>query len=327
MKKKIIKIVSLMLTLAMIYQVSAFAENTYEGMSYEVRNGQVAITDFPTWTEIDLVIPDTIEEKPVTILAENCFYYCRGISSIYIPKGITSIERNALKKCYGLRDIKVSEENPNFKSIDGNLYSKDGKKLIQYSIYKNEKSVTIPEGTEVICDSAFDYAYPMENIIMPDSVKTIEYNAFYGCEGLTDLRLGDGVETIGNCAFNECKGLKNVVIPNSVKTIDMNAFRSCGKLQTVTIGSGVTKIGDWAFKICDAITDVYYCGSEAQWKAISIGKDNETLKNANIHFNSTMPQKNAAASTVVPAKTVPQKKADREFGGVYITFLNSLLEN
>jgi len=48
----------------------------------------------------------------------------------------------------------------------------------------------------------------------------------------------------------------------------------------------VTSIGAWAFRDCTSLTDVYYAGSEAQWKAISISSNgNDDLLTANIHYN------------------------------------------
>ena len=54
----------------------------------------------------------------------------------------------------------------------------------------------------------------------------------------------------------------------------------------MTIPDSVTSIGGWAFEDCTSLTDVYYAGSEAQWKAISISStENDDLLTANIHYN------------------------------------------
>lgn len=50
----------------------------------------------------------------------------------------------------------------------------------------------------------------------------------------------------------------------------------------MTIPNSVTSIGDRAFYDCDSLSDVYYGGSEAQWKAIKIGSDNAPLTRANL---------------------------------------------
>ena len=49
----------------------------------------------------------------------------------------------------------------------------------------------------------------------------------------------------------------------------------------------MTSIGEYASFGCTGLKDVYYAGSEAQWKAISVGSDNDNLLNATIHYNCT----------------------------------------
>ena len=68
---------------------------------------------------------------------------------------------------------------------------------------------------------------------------------------------------------NEYEG--SVIIPESV-THDSNTYR-------------VTSIGNDAFYNCDSLTDVYYTGSESEWKALSIESGNSPLTNATIHYN------------------------------------------
>jgi hypothetical protein len=48
----------------------------------------------------------------------------------------------------------------------------------------------------------------------------------------------------------------------------------------------VTSIGNSAFEGCGNLKNIYFKGSEAQWKAISIDNNNDPLQNAAIHYNS-----------------------------------------
>ena len=58
-----------------------------------------------------------------------------------------------------------------------------------------------------------------------------------------------------------------------------------GEFSSVMIPVGVTQIDEGAFSDAEYLTDVYYTGTEEQWAAISIGENNDYLKNAEIHFN------------------------------------------
>ena len=52
----------------------------------------------------------------------------------------------------------------------------------------------------------------------------------------------------------------------------------------MTIPNSVTSIGSEAFYGCSKLTDVYYSGSEAQWKTIAINSYNYPLTKATIHY-------------------------------------------
>ena len=127
-----------------------------------------------------------------------------------IPDSVTSIGESAFLWCYSLTNIAVGENNTAYKSIDGNLYTKDGKTLIQYAIGKTATSFNIP-----------------------DSVTDIGSYAFMGCISLTSVTISDSVVTIGRETFSGCEILTSITIPDSVTSIDYAAFRDCASLADV----------------------------------------------------------------------------------------------
>lgn len=81
------------------------------------------------------------------------------------------------------------------------------------------------------------------------SVTSIGNRAFYFCEGLTSVTIGNSVISIGEDAFYSCNLLNTLLIPSNVRTIENYAFYGCYGLKSVTIEEGVTHIGERAFHV------------------------------------------------------------------------------
>jgi hypothetical protein len=156
-----------------------------------------------------------------------------------------------------------------------------------YSRRESIKRVVIESGVTSIGDNAFYGCTSLTSIEIPNSVTGIGDNAFYGCTKLTSVIIPDGVTSIGDNAFYGCTKLISVTIGNSVTDIWSYAFYKCYSLASVTIPNSVTRIGYMAFYECESLNDVYYAGSEEEWKKISIGKNNDYLTNAKIHCNGS----------------------------------------
>ena len=192
----------------------------------------------------------------VTTIGKNAFFWCENLTSITIPNSVTSIGDGAFELCSSLTSIVVDENNQSYKSIDGNLYSRDGTILIKYAIGKTEPSFTIPDHVTSIGEDAFAYCENFTSITIPDGITTIGESAFEGCENITYISIPYSVTTIGEMAFCNCTNLTSITIPDHVTTIGRYAFCNCTNLTSITIPYSVTTVGESAFEGCENLTSI-----------------------------------------------------------------------
>ena len=111
-------------------------------------------------------------------------------------------------------------------------------------------SVVVPEGVEIIGNSAFSSCFSLERVVLPSTVKSI-----------------------GVCAFASCRKLKEVKIPDGVTEIADETFEFCTELASVELPAGLTRIGNKAFYACVGLKTIKYGGTEEQWAEIVKGAE------------------------------------------------------
>ena len=261
-----------------------------ENLKWELDNGTLTISGtgrmysydeswLVPWYASNINIKKTVIKRGVTSIGARAFEDCTSLTSITIPSSVTIISDYAFYRCTSLTSITI----PSSVTIIGDGAFEDCTSLT---------SITIPSSVMNIGDYAFYRCTSLTSIMIPSSVTNIGDYAFGGCTSLTSITsimIPSSVTIIGVGAFEDCTSLTSITIPSSVTIIGSGAFEGCTSLTSITIPSSVTGIGNYAFYSCTSLTDVYYEGSEVEWKKIFISNDNGYLIKAKIHYNSSAP--------------------------------------
>ena len=204
-------------------------------VNYKSVDGNLYSKDEKVLVQYARAKSDTVFTIPtnVTTIGDGAFSAATSLVRINIHSGVTTIGLLAFSDCSALQAISVDGANANYKSIDGNLYSKDGKKLIQYAIGKEETGFVIPTNVTIVGEGAFMGATKLNSITIPV-----------------------GVTKILKDAFSRCGSLTSIVIPDTVTDIEYDAFLDCVALSTVVVGDGVTSIGNYAFSGCISLVNI-----------------------------------------------------------------------
>ena len=241
-----------------------------------------------------IVIPETVtymnRTRKVTSIG-FAFYKCSNLTSVTIPNSVTSIKEWAFKDCTGLTSVTIGNSVSliEWEAFDGCTglkkviisdiaawceitfdlsYHGTNEQLACWSnplfyahhLFSDENTeitnLVIPNSVTSINRNAFCGCSGLTSVTIPNSVTSIGNYAFYGCSGLTSVTIGNNVTTIGQYAFYNCRGLTSVTIPNSVTSIGNSAFEGCSGLKSVTIPNSVTSLGSSAFRDCSGLTSV-----------------------------------------------------------------------
>ncbi|MBE5756714.1 MAG: leucine-rich repeat domain-containing protein [Clostridiales bacterium] len=202
----------------------------------------------------NVIIPATYNGLPVTrIWGDN--FNTTTMVSITIPETVVEIGNSPFPIAKNLVNIEVAENNPMFKSVDGVLYSKDGKTLIKYGAGKDASNLEIPKEVTTIGSYAFCRSKSLRSIEIPNGVEKIDSFAFYMCEFLKSVKMPDTVKELVGGAFSDCVALSEVNLSNGLVELSEKLFNKCESLTKIEIPDSVKYIHG-SFRNCTALEEV-----------------------------------------------------------------------
>ena len=220
-------------------------------LSYELVQGNYIVSQGSRINATDSVtILPTYNGTPVTELSANAFNGCTTLKTINIPNTIENIPSSAFDGCTSLVSVNIYDANApyaRYVSENGVLYDRGTASASHamrpvYMPAAMTGSYTIPDGVDVIPRSAFAGSN-ISRIIIPESVTTIESEAFANCFNLTSVVFSNptakGQLTIGSRAFMNCTSLTAITFPSRLTDISLNRINS-----SITAGSAIDSVDD-----------------------------------------------------------------------------------
>ena len=95
----------------------------------------------------------------------------------------------------------------------------------------------------------------------------------------------NGVEIAMEDSLNN-KYIENIIFPTGFTEFAQYSIAVCKNLKTIFVPKSLEKVLLKAFYWNENLKDILYEGSKSDWNKIFIADCNESLENANIHFNS-----------------------------------------
>ena len=147
------------------------------------------------------------------------------LSSIVLPKGITTIGDDALSYNTSLTSIKIP-----------NTVTTIGKRAFYGCT--NLTSIEIPDSVTYIGDYCFWNCNRLQKIKLSKKIQTINQGLLEGCSSLTEIEIPEGVESIGYAAFRSCDKLTTITLPASLTYITGSALTRLSRLTEVKVADG-----------------------------------------------------------------------------------------
>ncbi len=243
-----------------------YTSNAYFDFVWMEDEGGYFVYEKDENSNVDVVIPDSYEGKPVVGIGRHAFGAYSKVRTVVIPESIKIIDSQAFNYCDNLESVV-------FTKLSGLETIKD------YAFYncKTIESITLPASVENIGYRAFStcpalkqimidednpYYSSYDGVLYTKDMKTLiavppaaDKNDDAAEDSVNALYILEGVEVIGKGAFADCSYIERVVIPSSVISIEKGAFMNCTALKEVIIdeNSVLEAIGEGAFRDCSLL--------------------------------------------------------------------------
>jgi len=171
-----------------------------------------------------------------------------AVKEVILPSTVKKIWMNAFRNSCALKKITLNE----------------GLQEIQIEAFKNSEieEIYIPDSVKTISNKAFELCTSLKKVHLPKHLERISYMMFYGCKELEQIEMPEETEEIASGSFFDCRKLHSITVPKNIKGIHVEAFRGSGieNLERNEKYEFVIKDG-FCYEKYNSNTLLYYTGS------------------------------------------------------------------
>lgn len=238
----------------------------------ETSQDEFAVTEY-RGEDLNVIIPDSFQGVPVTLVKEGAFAGNNLITSITFGKNINEIERGAIYGCSNIERFNIAEGNENLFIKNDALFAKSPYLTLVAYPAKLDGSYELEART-----NEFDYVIEM-GAFNSSNLEILKYNQIgdnnvtYSLNYLFSTEFEDYSQfptklrtvffnggNIGENFFKNMTTLESVILENNlenpIETIGEYAFTGCSNLESIVIPSTVTDIENYAFNDCISLENV-----------------------------------------------------------------------
>ena len=279
-----------------LYGLNGIWDSAFEGnenirsVKFERGLGDVNMYAFKDCPNLETVVFDNTGGMWIdyTWIDISAFYNCPKLRSVTFSEYVKRVNGESFEDCPSLTNFSVDNNHPEWKSVNGIIYTKNQEKLLlfpqgitghhdlnnkvveigNYAFFQSHLStIYLTNNLQCIGEDAFDEAKQLTTVAFPNSLREIKRHAFYRCEALKSLMLPASLETIGDGAFTRCLSLPETIkIPASVTNIDGPMCPRCPTVKRFEVNSGNS-----SFSTRDGILYNYWGDKLIEWPFGSIG--------------------------------------------------------
>ena len=222
-------------------------EYTFQDFTYITENNTVTITKY-NGTEASVAVPLTIESLPVTSIEARCFENSKNNAAVHtvsVPYTVTNISTLAFYNSRFLEKISC-EDNSNYRSKEGVLYTSDMSSLMAYPENKSDTTYSMPDSVNKIFNNAFSFCNNLKEITLSKNIQVIPDYAFAYNSSVENIKICGDVSSIGFASFCKCAKLSSITLPDTVSDINPNAIIFCDNLKTINVNGDCLLLKDYA---------------------------------------------------------------------------------